>query len=117
MLGPLALLILYWYYSFVCLYVSGVHLSFEGILHLSTVEYFDITAITNQYQTRTFETWKMASSMRRARSGFALFSPKIGVLSAVGGWPLMDEHIRVEENKDLVNGNQWTNADMCMCIR
>ena len=59
----------------------------------------------------------MASSMRRARSGFTLFSPTIGVLSAVGGWPLMNESIRVEENKDLVNGRKWIYADMCMCTR
>ena len=103
---------------FVLLYLLGTHLSVEGVLHLATVEYLDITNIKSQYQSGSFEQWKLAPPMKRARSGFALFNtPNSGVLTAIGGWPLTKDNITVEQNKNVMNGSKWLAVDTCNCLR
>ena len=95
----------------------GTHLSSEGILHLATVEYLDITNIKGQYLTGALESWKFTASMKRARSGVVLFSPQNGILTAIGGWPLTKPNITVEMNKNLLKGSEWFAVDTCSCFR
>ena len=90
-------------------------MSVEGVLHLATVEYLDITNIKAQYRVGSFGQWKLARPMKRARSGFALFSTPKGALKAIGGWPLTNEN--VEENKNVLNGSEWSSIDTCDCLR
>ena len=96
-------------------------MSVDGIIHLPHVEYLDITSVTNQTTKWTNGgKWKIATPMKTARSGFALFSWKRqGVLTAIGGWPppsTADDN-RPEENGDIDNGYQWSNVGKCFCPR
>ena len=92
-------------------------MSYEGVLHLATVDFLDITNIEEQYSKGAFETWKRASPLRRARSGLSLFSARNGGLIAYGGWPFTDKSITIEENVNIMNGGEWIVVDKKRFVR
>ena len=84
-------------------------MSVEGVVHISSVEFLDITNIEEEYHK--LGKWILASPLKRARSGLALLRTLNGGLIAYGGWPFTDESITIEENVNIQNESKWLVVD------
>ena len=89
--------------------IAGSNLSPEGIIHLDSVEYLEIS---NNKTTGYY--WQNGNPLRSARTGLTLIILHDNELLAVGGWMEKKRTRSIEKNWNVIEGSHWVNLS-CEC--